>query len=667
MVLHPDPPQPSYRERAWARQVKRPSPPCSEDSSTESVGSRQVQVTEEAGEAAGTTLARSGQVAVAAPDLKTPSRRGTLGEAADQGSLCLEIFARLEQHHGDLVQRMDKHYGDLAQRMTELIAQQDAIEQSVVQLKCSSDFCEDYRSPPTLRSMSVDSELLEPPPQDTGPEREGAGAGQCSDEWLAEGGEAVRQVSSDGHSADSEDQRRRESAFALGSLDSNASLARAAEASCAARCRSWLRDFLKTGHVEVALATAVLVNSLLVGAEIEFKARTPKSIPGALDYLDTFFTLLFLCELVLRWWVEGFQRFFTGSDWAWNTFDFFIVLASGVDLAIKVVASLDSVDNMNNLRILRVFRIMRVGKALRIQRLVRFISALRTLVYCIVVTMRSLVWALILLLIIIYIFAIIISQISVDYIQEPGSQPHPGLERWWGTLGTAMLTLFEAVTGGVSWYEVTDPLQEVSAALVAVFITYVFIITFAVFNCITGIFCHSAIETAVRNPDLAAQAMVEDRRQYISRVKKLFRDVDADRSGAITVQELETVVKDEKVRAYFAALDLDLSDSWTLFKLIAGRNNLIDQDAFVKGCLRLRGYAQRLETVAMLAQTRVLLRRLSSFAKFTTRKLEGMSPKAAALPQRRSIWSTSALDQSCTPWAPRAGCRGCAPPRQQEV
>eukprot|EP00415_Alexandrium_ostenfeldii_P002751 UN2751 len=242
---------------------------------------------------------------------------------------------------------------------------------------------------------------------------------------------------------------------------------------------------------------------------------------------------------------------------------------------------------MNNLRILRVFRIMRVGKALRIQRLVRFISALRTLVYSIVVTMRSLIWALILLLIIMYIFSIVITQISVDYMQTPGCVPHPRLQRWWGNMGTSMLTLFEAVTGGVSWYEVTDPLHEVSVALVMVFIIYIFVITFAVFNCITGIFCHSAIETAVRDPELAAQAMVEDRRQYISRVKKLFRDVDTDRSGVITVQELESVVKDEKVRAYFAALDLDLSDAWTVFKLIAGKNNLIDQDAFVRGCLRL--------------------------------------------------------------------------------
>lgn len=574
-------------------------------------------------------------------------KRGALaGALADDlhrepGALCLEILALLEKQHGSVTRRLEK-----------CLAQQDALMQSILSQGGGIHRMGSRESGSLDGSIEIGEELGEGEPEP---------APACADlDNFVQKHEVAIKTDGDDHSDDSEDQRRRASAFEVGAVNA-CSEADGSERQRAhkSQFRRWLLVKLNSTFVEIFLAAAILTNSLLIGAEVEWMAQHPGlNPPKVFMIIDLFYTTFFLVELLARWWAEGTRRFYKTADWAWNVLDLIIVATSLVEAGVNLFSSVSGVDNMSNLRIMRVFRIVRVGKALRIQRLIRFINALRTLVYSIFVTLRSLVWALILLLIIMYIFGIVITQSTTEHIYMGGNDVHPRLGKFWGSLGASMLTLFESVTGGISWYEVIDPLEEVSSVLVWVFITYIFLITFAVFNVITGIFCHSAIETAVRDPDLAAQALLTDKKQYIQRIKKLFRDVDEDRSGVISLQELETVVKDENVRAYFAALDLDLSDAWQVFKLIAGKKNMIDEDAFVQGCLKLRGHARRVDCASVMADTQVLLRRFSAFVKFTTQKLESMAQRPSQPRMLRAGSDGSISHGSASQW--RMGSKGSA-------
>merc|ERR1712032_1217943 len=72
--------------------------------------------------------------------------------------------------------------------------------------------------------------------------------------------------------------------------------------------------------------------------------------------------------------------------------------------------------NSANVRLIRMTRIAKMIRLLRIAGLLKFFRALRTIVYQIGGTLRSVFWALILMLLINYVFAMIMVQTIGDFV-----------------------------------------------------------------------------------------------------------------------------------------------------------------------------------------------------------------------------------------------------------
>merc|ERR1712203_900474 len=100
--------------------------------------------------------------------------------------------------------------------------------------------------------------------------------------------------------------------------------------------------------------------------------------------------------------------FFFGPDKLWNIFEFFLVVTSIMDIAAGS-------SSFRSFAILRGLRLLRV---LRVIRLMRFFRDLRRMVVSIMNSFAALSWALILLLIIMYLFAIILMQAATQILQS---------------------------------------------------------------------------------------------------------------------------------------------------------------------------------------------------------------------------------------------------------
>merc|ERR1712118_291383 len=96
--------------------------------------------------------------------------------------------------------------------------------------------------------------------------------------------------------------------------------------------------------------------------------------------------------------------------------------------------------------------------------------------------MGSLVWAMFLLFILIYVFAIIFTQAVGDYLNPESPAPSDSfspendddvLRRYFGNLFRSMSTLFASVAGGLGWNDVIEPLLKVSVICVAIFVFYI--------------------------------------------------------------------------------------------------------------------------------------------------------------------------------------------------
>jgi len=416
--------------------------------------------------------------------------------------------------------------------------------------------------------------------------------------------------------------------------------------------RTLLRRLAEHPGFDLFYGFCILTNGVFIGIQTDWLANNPGAdAPLHVYVLNIIYTVLFVVELVLRIYAGGCTFYFWSSpQLMWNYLDVVIVGSSLIELVGDVAAgsgddSKSKSSSMTQLRILRIARITRLIRIIRITRIVRFIRALRTMVHQLTSTVKSLVWAIVLLILVIYLFAIFFTQSVTNYrVDSPvlSSMSFENLEiypdsssqallRYWATLPRSMFTLYMSITGGISWVEVIHPLSDVSDSLVVVFVSYVILAQLAVLNVVTGVFCQNAMDSASHDQELVTQQMLDNKQAYITRLQDIFRTVDSDGSGTVTFQEFRDHLDNEPVKAYFESLELDVTDVSALFQLLdSDDGNLVDLDEFVTGLIRLRGSAKRVDVAVIMQQLAQFIQRTD--ASFF--RLHSVSEKANTTPRR---------------------------------
>eukprot|EP00747_Dinoflagellata_sp_TGD_P107646 gnl/TRDRNA2_/TRDRNA2_170181_c3_seq3.p1 gnl/TRDRNA2_/TRDRNA2_170181_c3~~gnl/TRDRNA2_/TRDRNA2_170181_c3_seq3.p1 ORF type:complete len:349 (-),score=46.27 gnl/TRDRNA2_/TRDRNA2_170181_c3_seq3:34-990(-) len=276
-------------------------------------------------------------------------------------------------------------------------------------------------------------------------------------------------------------------------------------------------------------------------------------------------------------------------------------------------------------------RMARILRTIRIARVMRSVAALRGILLSVVEAMRPLCWALTLLVMIMYVVAVVITQSALlDLTRDLShSNEQSELRIFWGSLPRSMLTLFQVITEGVEWADVIGPLANISPLLVCVFLMYIGVVYFVVLNVITGVVCNIAIQQASQDPDTVVQNLISSRKAYVSKLVHLFRAMDIDASGGVTIHEMEQLIKGEKMHAWLEAMDLDPDDAWEFFRLLdTDEGNTVDLGEFVTGCLKLRGMAKGIDLAVLMAETRWMRKRLSRFMNYVEQQFGELQPSA---------------------------------------
>eukprot|EP00929_Paragymnodinium_shiwhaense_P093661 TRINITY_DN53887_c0_g2_i1.p1 TRINITY_DN53887_c0_g2~~TRINITY_DN53887_c0_g2_i1.p1 ORF type:complete len:629 (-),score=96.50 TRINITY_DN53887_c0_g2_i1:220-2034(-) len=386
-----------------------------------------------------------------------------------------------------------------------------------------------------------------------------------------------------------------------------------------------LRTITEWPAFEAFFACAILANSIAVGVEVNAVLLEPHGgVSLSFAAMNYTFSLLFFLELMCRVGAHG-TAFFCGSQWSWNNFDLVIVLSSLVEIVSDALGAntLGSGMGGRGARIIRILRITRFIRILRVARLMRFVRALRQLLLSIICTLQEVVWAFVLLLLVIYIFAITFAQVVSGQALETGQAPDGRLQLYWGSVPKSMWALFLSISGGINWLEVVEPLEDVWPPLVLLFSFYVTFTVFAMLNVITGVFCESAIAAARTDADHVCQEHLLHKSTYMQNVKKLFDKIGQHGADAITYDDLEEFLQDDMATGFFAALDIDISDVWTLFKLLdENESRLINLEEFVAGCFRLKGMARSLDVALIGYEHKQFRRRAFQFMDATDAMLE---------------------------------------------
>lgn len=378
-----------------------------------------------------------------------------------------------------------------------------------------------------------------------------------------------------------------------------------------------LRCMVSHPIFDALAAVMIVTNAATIGVETQCAARR-QEVPQAVETLGIVLAIFFCCELVLRIAVHQKQWFVDPDMRLWNYFDALLVIMSLADLitlygfANSGSSALDEIKMLKTLRIIRVFRVF------------RFFRQLTQLALMIGDSVRSLVWAMVLLGVIIYVFAIVITAQATSYIQSRVETDSPdwfdaadssrdvtvsALNLAFGTLSRTVYTLFQTVLGGQSWGEVSTPLLKVGVLPFVLLLGYISFVVLAVLNVVTGVFVDNAFRSAEKQRELAIQKEIERKEQYVDQIKEFFQALDQDGSGDVTTAELAEMLADPTLSAYFRVLGFDIEDATRFVDLLdADESGSLGVEEFLEGCLRLRGRAQAVDVHHIIQMVKTLQR-----------------------------------------------------------
>jgi len=391
------------------------------------------------------------------------------------------------------------------------------------------------------------------------------------------------------------------------------------------RCQDFSRRVVNSSFSNAFFALVVLSNSVYLGVQLEYYAQVRNPADSAYSIFLTVhlvYAVLFTAEVCLRLAAEGLVSYLWSSEWHWNWLDVFVVSSSWIELMIDIVTPGTGGRGTNsNLRLMRLLRIGRLFRVVRIMKVVRLFRSLRTLVQSLVGTLKSLAWAMVLLSLIMYIFAILFTDAALDYIIELKDQVEPltvdeenhlaDVSRYFGSLYRSFITMYQVISDGLTWSSPAHALYQLPALgpylWVQLFHFYIAFVAFAVLNVMTGFFCSSAIKAAESDHEMVVQSLVQTRQELRDLVSHLFTKIDSRGEGHITYTEFEQFFQDEAVKAFFESLQIGAVDAWTLFvSLDMDGDHTVSVEEFTERCMQLHGPARSADLFA-LRQTTVKL------------------------------------------------------------
>ncbi len=233
-----------------------------------------------------------------------------------------------------------------------------------------------------------------------------------------------------------------------------------------------LQRALDWKHTQKIITFVIILNAAVLGI-LTCRSLTPEQI-FLLETIDKFCLVIFVIELVVKLLV--YKNNFHKDPW--NIFDFIVVASSIIFIS-------------SNVSVIRAFRIFRLLKALA------EFPELQILVSAMLKAIPSMSWALVLLFIIFYIFAVFGSSMYGATFPE-----------LFGDVGGSMFTLFQVMTFESWATAVARPIMEVHPYSWVFFLVFILLTSITLLNVMVGIVVEAVgtISEAAKKKQAAAQA-----------------------------------------------------------------------------------------------------------------------------------------------------------------
>jgi hypothetical protein len=305
-------------------------------------------------------------------------------------------------------------------------------------------------------------------------------------------------------------------------------------------------------YFEYITLLVIVFNALYLGYDADYSARYDKpddlyssAMPVGFPLMENLFCIFFTVELLIRFF--GYKKkslFITDIPFLFDLVLVLLMVAETWPLAIA--GSGGAFSQLSILRLLRLVRIARMGK------LLRYFPELQLLVRGMAAAIRSVGCASILLLLVLYVFAIVFTS---EYHQGWRSDNDVGdddVAFYFGSMGKSMRhllimgTILDDITAGMNVIRSSNKMGMVLAFLVLVVIS-----AFTLFNMLLGILCEVVQATG------AGEKAKEKDKRLRETISSFFRAMDVDGNGKITRSEFARMHDHPSVMQVLSDLDID--------------------------------------------------------------------------------------------------------------
>eukprot|EP00931_Biecheleriopsis_adriatica_P016220 TRINITY_DN12020_c0_g1_i2.p1 TRINITY_DN12020_c0_g1~~TRINITY_DN12020_c0_g1_i2.p1 ORF type:complete len:280 (+),score=46.21 TRINITY_DN12020_c0_g1_i2:231-1070(+) len=226
------------------------------------------------------------------------------------------------------------------------------------------------------------------------------------------------------------------------------------------------------------------------------------------------------------------------------------------------------------------------------------------MIFAIVNSFQSLLWAFAMTCLVVFLFAIAFCDGAATYydslVSFDGTQPDlASANEFFGSLSRTMITLGAAISGGKDWMTYGQVLMSMSIYYFWMYLFYIGFCVIGLMNVVTGIFVDHAVTT--RTEDEVIESFVGEQARRSEEIRKIFYHAVEDVNGALTYSQFKQLLEEPSVKAYFSGLDIDPQEAAILFTLLdTDSNRCVDVDEFINGTLKLSGSAKSTDLLLLM-------------------------------------------------------------------
>lgn len=209
-------------------------------------------------------------------------------------------------------------------------------------------------------------------------------------------------------------------------------------------------------------------------------------------------------------------------------------------------------------------------------------------------SMRALFWAVMLYMMVVYAVGVLFTEIITAHRSIKAGNEQDLLDKYFGSMYKAVVTLYACISGGVGWGDLVKPLsEEISGWMVPMLILFILFCTLCLMNVVTGIF----LETAM------ARANEDQSIDITSQVLNLFKTCQLNEIGEITWGTFESLLSTKQMREMFTSINVDPREAHKFFNLIdVDGKGSVNPHELLDGWLRLKGPAKSLDLATLMVE-----------------------------------------------------------------